>query len=381
MHPPCSSSEDSGDHGAFVLQTHPTGSDPSTATPMVCRVLVIASGLSKPHVPATVQGIENVMGYEELPANGKPFQGQAVMVLGMGNAAMETADALAPYTNYVHVIPGRLNEHMSGPDKHNVLSWESRYVGNVRAINAGLFDAYLLKSLDGAATAPDATGSAFLKCGTDGKKTCLFIKHQDAANQRKRPKFHSPKGVDPLDPATPMLHTGVYSLDDPWAVRVADELLEAGVAAYSKTEAKHSRMSIRVSGAEVNQASGKSQPSQTTTLTLRQFCAHCLFLKESGTPRGAAHVSPCFFNIAEKWVCPALNVGLLTCMRSMHIHTHMRRRGVSGREQGESACRRRAVVQDEVPERPHIRNDKEPDVGQHDGRVCTARRNPAPADV
>ena len=68
------------------------------------------------------------------------------MVLGMGNAAMETADALAPYANYVHVIPGRLHEHMAGPDKHNVLSWESRYVGNVRAINAGLFDAYRRRS-------------------------------------------------------------------------------------------------------------------------------------------------------------------------------------------------------------------------------------------
>lgn len=153
------------------------------------------------------------MGYEELPENGKTFEGKAVMVLGMGNAAMETADALAPYTNYVHVIPGRLHDSMSGPDKHNVLSWESRYVGNVRAINAGLFDAYLLKSLDGAATAPDATGSAFLKCGPDGKKTCLFIKHQDAANQRKRPKFHSPQGVDPLDPATPMYGTAPQALD------------------------------------------------------------------------------------------------------------------------------------------------------------------------
>lgn len=45
-----------GDHGGFMLQTHTTGTDPSTATPLRCKVLVIASGLSKPHVPTTVDG-------------------------------------------------------------------------------------------------------------------------------------------------------------------------------------------------------------------------------------------------------------------------------------------------------------------------------------
>ena len=29
------------------------------------------------------------------------------------------------------------------------MAWESRYVGNLRALNAALLDAYLLKSLDG----------------------------------------------------------------------------------------------------------------------------------------------------------------------------------------------------------------------------------------
>ena len=139
-----------------------------------------------------------------------------------------------------------------------MLSWESRYVGNIRAINAGIFDAYLLKSLDGVAKSPDATGSAFLKCGPGGGKTCLFIKHEDTASSRKRPKFYSPvAGVDPENPETPMLHTGIYSMDDQWAVKIADELLNAGLAAYSKTEAEHSRMSVRISGAEVNRGGDK----------------------------------------------------------------------------------------------------------------------------
>jgi hypothetical protein len=118
-----------------------------------------------------------------------------------------------------------------------------------------LFDAYLLKSLDGAATAPDATGSVFIKCGPDATRTCLFIKHEDSASSRKRPQHHSPKGVDPLK--VPMVHVGVYSTSDPWAVALTDELLQAGIGAYCKTEPEHSRMNVRVSGREVNKGGAK----------------------------------------------------------------------------------------------------------------------------
>jgi hypothetical protein len=38
--------------------------------------------------------------------------------------------------------------------RHDFVAWESRYVGNLRAINAGLLDAYLLKSLDGFSITP-----------------------------------------------------------------------------------------------------------------------------------------------------------------------------------------------------------------------------------
>jgi hypothetical protein len=46
----------------------------------------------------------------------------------------------------------------------------------VRAINAGLFDSYLLKSLDGVAASPDGEGSIMVKCGAEGKKVCVFVK-------------------------------------------------------------------------------------------------------------------------------------------------------------------------------------------------------------
>ena len=53
--------------------------------------------------------------YNYAPMMSCIIKGQSVMVLGMGNAAMETADAVAQYANYVHVIPGRVHAWQSGP--------------------------------------------------------------------------------------------------------------------------------------------------------------------------------------------------------------------------------------------------------------------------
>lgn len=41
---------------------------------------------------------------------------------------LETGNAMAPYVNYVHVIPGREKKSTTGPDQHDLLAWESRYV-------------------------------------------------------------------------------------------------------------------------------------------------------------------------------------------------------------------------------------------------------------
>ena len=47
--------------------------------------------------------------YEDLPTDGRPFERKTVAVLGLGNSAFETADALAPFVNYVHTFPGHAN--------------------------------------------------------------------------------------------------------------------------------------------------------------------------------------------------------------------------------------------------------------------------------
>lgn len=117
---------------------------PATPATLRCGAVVIATGLPVPHIPANVPGIELAEGYEHQPATGEAYDDLAVAVLGMGNAGLETYDSLSAHAAYVHVLPGRGRRKRA-----ERLSWESRYVGDVRALNAGLLDSYLLKSLDG----------------------------------------------------------------------------------------------------------------------------------------------------------------------------------------------------------------------------------------
>ena len=69
------------------------GTDPGPVVDVACKVVIMANGLWVPNkVP--MEGIELTTGYEELPSTGESFENQAVTVLGMGNAALETANAM-----------------------------------------------------------------------------------------------------------------------------------------------------------------------------------------------------------------------------------------------------------------------------------------------
>lgn len=104
-----------------------------------CSKLVVATGIATPNVPQNVDGMEHVIGYEDVSINPEDFEGQSVLILGRGNAAFETADAIYGNTNVVHMV-GRSRVR---------LSWSTHYVGDLRAVNNGLLDTYQLKSLDG----------------------------------------------------------------------------------------------------------------------------------------------------------------------------------------------------------------------------------------
>lgn len=103
-----------------------------------CKVLIVATGMWKPNIP-DMDGIELADGYETMSLNPKDYEGKTVLILGRGNAAFEVADGIYGVTNLIHMLSrSRVR-----------LSWETHYVGDLRAVNNALLDTYQLKSLDG----------------------------------------------------------------------------------------------------------------------------------------------------------------------------------------------------------------------------------------
>jgi len=112
-----------------------------------CNEVILANGLGKAR-PAQnrVDGTAHLLSYEDLPSSGESFEGQAVIVLGQGNAALETAQELQRYTSEVHLLSRSRPLPEGG---HGVrLAYQTHYVGDIRAGRTTIFDTYLLKSLD-----------------------------------------------------------------------------------------------------------------------------------------------------------------------------------------------------------------------------------------
>lgn len=104
----------------------------------VCSVLLLATGL---WVPQTIEfvGSDLVEGYESISVNAEDYKDQAVLILGKGNSAFETAQSLLGKASRVHMVS-------RSPVR---LAWQTHYVGDLRAVNNEVLDTYQLKSLDG----------------------------------------------------------------------------------------------------------------------------------------------------------------------------------------------------------------------------------------
>ncbi|MQY11107.1 Ferredoxin--NADP reductase [Streptomyces sp. RB5] len=99
------------------------------------RRIVVATGVSLPYVP-DISGIELVEQYGEFDTTPASFTGQRVLVIGKGNSAFETADALMSKAAVIHV---------AGP--HSLkMAWKTHFVGHLRAVNNNFLDSYQLKS-------------------------------------------------------------------------------------------------------------------------------------------------------------------------------------------------------------------------------------------
>ncbi|MEU8209328.1 NAD(P)-binding domain-containing protein [Micromonospora sp. NPDC049044] len=99
------------------------------------RRIVVATGVSQLYVPP-IEGAELVERYDTVSVEPADFVNQRVLIIGKGNSAFETADALVETAATIH---------LAGP--HSIkLAWQTHYVGHLRAVNNNFLDTYQLKS-------------------------------------------------------------------------------------------------------------------------------------------------------------------------------------------------------------------------------------------
>jgi hypothetical protein len=158
-----------GKDGAFSVTVETMGE----TVQHTCSLLVVATGVGEPRMLPYIGG-DLVTGYHSLPPTGDIFEGKAVAVFGMGNAAFEVAGAAEDFANYVHVFNTRGEPSLS-------FSWETRYVGSPRASRINLLDGYLLKSLDALPLGKKlhASPTRLMIQSCFGTKKCLFRIHRD----------------------------------------------------------------------------------------------------------------------------------------------------------------------------------------------------------
>ncbi|XP_060079934.1 FAD-dependent oxidoreductase domain-containing protein 2-like [Ylistrum balloti] len=147
---------DNGNHPVFRM-------DDQNGKTSTCKVVILATGLFKPYVPDLL-GVELTDSYDTLSVDPEDYEAKSVMILGRGNSAFETADAIYSKTNFIHMV-GRSRIR---------LAWETHYVGDIRAVNNGLLDTYQLKSLDGLMEFGNVT--AFRVVSEGGK---LFLRDRE----------------------------------------------------------------------------------------------------------------------------------------------------------------------------------------------------------
>jgi thioredoxin reductase len=123
--------------GDFVLRTNSPEQD---GKHIRCQTLIIATSLPKAYAPPIEGLLENSIGYDEdeFSVNKEDYENKTVLILGKKQSAMETAKHIYGHTAELHIVsPSRAR-----------IAWESHYVGDIRAVNAEVLDAYQLKSLD-----------------------------------------------------------------------------------------------------------------------------------------------------------------------------------------------------------------------------------------
>lgn len=100
-----------------------------------CERLFVATGVPRLNLP-TITGLELCETYDRFSVDPEDFVDQRVFILGKGNSAFETADALIESTRKLWICGASTVR----------LAWGTHYVGDLRAINNGFLDTYQLKT-------------------------------------------------------------------------------------------------------------------------------------------------------------------------------------------------------------------------------------------
>jgi thioredoxin reductase len=96
--------------------------------------LVVATGVSMPYIPE-IEGIEHAELYADVSLDANEYKDQRVLIIGKGNSAFETADSMISTASRIYVCsPTPIT-----------LSWKSKFVGHLRAVNNNFIDTYQLK--------------------------------------------------------------------------------------------------------------------------------------------------------------------------------------------------------------------------------------------
>ncbi|HUQ57660.1 NAD(P)-binding domain-containing protein [Lentzea sp.] len=97
--------------------------------------VIVATGVSQQYVPE-IEGVEHAEHYYDVSVDPQDFVNKKVLIIGRGNSAFETADALVETASVIHLAgPGSLK-----------LAWQTHFVGHLRAVNNNFLDTYQLKS-------------------------------------------------------------------------------------------------------------------------------------------------------------------------------------------------------------------------------------------
>lgn len=127
-----------------------------------CSVVIMANGQQKPRqVKDWIDGLSTVsIPYSELDRFPlESFENRSVLIVGGGNAAMETADALRDYVQDIQVL-GRYEF----PSRRMA---ETHYVGDLRGRRGTLHDAFYFKSYEGELTYDYGKRFIAVPCGPD----------------------------------------------------------------------------------------------------------------------------------------------------------------------------------------------------------------------